>query len=100
MREVEALNPKNRQQYRRTINKLTGQTKAEKKLIKLINSSTNTRTNSEKVNANTFASQLAKVHRTHSEIYFNCEHKAEVDQWAESMKEHLTPCSAPEDSIR
>ena len=94
MREVEALNPKDSQQYWRTINNLTGQTKPEKKPIKLINPSTNTRTNSEKETANTFAAQLAKVHRTHSNIYFNHEHKAEVDMWAESMKEHLTPRSA------
>ena len=29
-------------------------------------------------------------------IYLNYEHKAEVDRWTESMKEHLTPRSAPE----
>ena len=96
MREVKALNPKDSQQYWRTINNLTGQTKAEKKPIKLINPFTNTRTNSKKETADTFASQLAKVHRTHSDIYFNYEHKAEGDQWAESMKAYLTPRSAPE----
>ena len=95
MREVEALNPRDSQQYWRTINNLTGQTKPEKKPIKLINPSTNTKTKSEMETANTFAAQLAKVHRTHSDIYFNHEHKAEVDMWAESMKEHLTPRSAP-----
>ena len=31
----------------------------------------------------------------HIYLYFNHEHKAEVDMWAESMKEHLTPRSAP-----
>ena len=100
MREVEALNPKDSQQYWRTINNLTGQTKPEKKPIKLINLSTNTKTKTEMETANTFAKQLAKVHRTHSDIYFNHEHKAEVDTWAESMKEHLTPRStlaAPSD---
>ena len=96
MKEVEALNPKDSQQYWRTINKLTGQTKADKKPIKLINLSTRTTTNSEKETADTFARQLAKVHRTHTDIYFNHEHKLEVDRWAESMKEHLTPRSAPE----
>ena len=40
MREVEVLNPKDSQQYWRTINNLTGQIKTEKKPIKLINSST------------------------------------------------------------
>ena len=95
MREIEALNPKDSQQYWKTIMNLTGQTKAEKKPIKLINPLTNTRTNSEKETADTFAIQLAKVHRTLSDIYFNHEHKAEVDLWAESMKEHLTPHSAP-----
>ena len=97
MIEVEALNPKDSQQYWKTINNLTGQIKAEKKPVKIINQLTNTRTNSEKETANTFASQLAKVHRTHSDIYFNYmyEHKAEVDRCAESMKEYLTPRSAP-----
>ena len=95
MREVEALNPRDSQQYCRMINNLTGQTKPEKKPIKLTNPSTNTKTKSEMETANTFAAQLAKVHRTHSDIYFNHEHKAEVDMWAESMKEHLTPRSAP-----
>ena len=98
MKEVEALNPKNSQQYWRTINKLTGQTKPDKKPIKLINPSTWTTTNSEKETADTFARQLTKVHRTHRDIYFNHEHKVEVDRWAESMKEHLTPRSAPEAS--
>ena len=95
MREVEALNPRDSQKKWRTINNLTGQTKPEKKPIKLINPATNTKTKSEMETANTFATQLAKVHRTHSDIYFNHEHKAEVNMWAESMKEHLTPRSAP-----
>ena len=96
MKKVDALNPKDSQQYWRTINKLTGQTKADKKPIKLINPSTRTTTNSEKETDDSFARQLAKVHRTHTDIYFNHAHKVEVDRWAEPMKEHLTPRSAPE----
>ena len=37
MKEIEALNPKDSKQYWRTINNLTGQTKTDKKPIKLIN---------------------------------------------------------------
>ena len=48
MKEVEALNPEDSQQYWRTINKLTRQTKADEKPIKLINPTTGTTTNSEK----------------------------------------------------
>ena len=94
MREVEALNPRDSRQYWRTINNLTGQTRPDRKPIKLINPATNSRTNSDKETADTFAAQLAKVHRTHPDIYFNHEHKAEVDDWAETMREHLTPRSA------
>ena len=43
MKEIEALNPKDSKQYWRTINNLTGQTKTDKKPIKLINPSTRTK---------------------------------------------------------
>ena len=61
MREVEALNPKDSQQYMENHQQTHRAKKANKKPIKLTNPSTNTTANSEKETADTFTSQLAKV---------------------------------------
>ena len=66
-----------------------------KKPINLTSPLTNTKTKSEKKTADIFVGQLAKVNKSHSDIYFNQEHKAEVDQWADAMKYQLTSCNTP-----